>query len=188
MAIRSFTKIFVAVACISISLLPEAQAGVCSILQVRGANGIMGTGFGVVSVSIWIVLVLRKMSTLGKVALNLCLFSGFWWNRIFSRFYQQPDGVVPRSGGGDVSAAPASVPLEEADLLVFWFLPPRPVPTRQSLHQAPTPILFAVQLPNFLQRQWTSHPSSAKVRRFFFLSHGGDTLLSSLLMFFSMRS
>jgi len=63
MAIRSFTKIFVAVACISISLLPEAQAGVCSILQVRGANGIMGTGFGV-----------------------------------------QPDGVVPRSGGGDTGA------------------------------------------------------------------------------------
>ncbi|KNZ58032.1 hypothetical protein VP01_2010g4 [Puccinia sorghi] len=64
MAIQSFTKISLAAACIFIFLLPEAQAGVCSILQVRGANGKMGTGFGV-----------------------------------------QPDGVVPRTGGGDVSAA-----------------------------------------------------------------------------------
>ncbi|EFP86375.1 hypothetical protein PGT21_030363 [Puccinia graminis f. sp. tritici] len=47
MSIRSFTAISLAVACILVCLLPETQAGVCSILQVRGANGKIGTGFGV---------------------------------------------------------------------------------------------------------------------------------------------
>lgn len=47
MSIRSFTAISLSVACVLISLLPETQAGVCSILQVRGANGKIGTGFGV---------------------------------------------------------------------------------------------------------------------------------------------
>merc|ERR1739838_715511 len=47
MSSRSFTKISLAVACILISILPETQAGVCSIIQVRGANGIIGAGFGV---------------------------------------------------------------------------------------------------------------------------------------------
>lgn len=47
MPIRSFASIYLAVACILISLAPETQAGVCSILQVRGANGKIGVGFGV---------------------------------------------------------------------------------------------------------------------------------------------
>ncbi|KAH9456204.1 hypothetical protein MJO28_006229 [Puccinia striiformis f. sp. tritici] len=47
MSIRSFATIYLAVACILISLAPETQAGTCSILQVRGANGKNGVGFGV---------------------------------------------------------------------------------------------------------------------------------------------
>jgi hypothetical protein len=49
MSIRSFAKISLAVACILISVLPEARASTCSILEVHGANGKVGAGFGVVS-------------------------------------------------------------------------------------------------------------------------------------------
>jgi len=47
MSMRSLKAISLAATCLWISLLPETQAGVCSILEVRGANGQVGRGFGV---------------------------------------------------------------------------------------------------------------------------------------------
>lgn len=52
MSIRSFAKISLAVACILISVLPEARASTCSILEVHGANGKVGAGFGVQSAGV----------------------------------------------------------------------------------------------------------------------------------------
>lgn len=52
MSFTSFKTIPLALACIWISLLPETHAGTCSILAVHGANGVVGTGFGVQPVGV----------------------------------------------------------------------------------------------------------------------------------------
>lgn len=52
MSLRSLKAIPLAAICLWVSLLPETQAAVCSILEVHGANGKIGTGFGVQPVGV----------------------------------------------------------------------------------------------------------------------------------------